>query len=199
MLLFGILSCQYIKQNAPVTGGTIVTVDLSSQTGSSQFLTGLTRTQLDQGPLTPAGHQLMDQALAIQNVFIYGWGTGDPEPSEGQYDWSSLDARVKDIQSSGSQVMISLCCAPDWMKASDDINAAPLPYYYPAFAQLAAQVAARYQEVKLFQVWNELKGFEGAYHAYTTLYNDVYEAVKAVRPDARLGGPYLGVLPGVRP
>ena len=26
--------------------------------------------------------------------------------------------------------------------------------------------------------------------AYTTLYNDVYAAIKAVRPDAEVGGPY---------
>jgi hypothetical protein len=189
---------QNMKQNTQKTKGvTTVTVDLSSQTGTSQFMIGVTRTQLDQGPMTPAGHQLMGQALAMQNVFINGWGTSDPEPSKGYYDWSSLDARVRDIQSSGSQAMISLCCAPDWMKESSDIEAAPLPQHYSDFAQLAAQVAARYSNVKIFQVWNELKGFNGDYQAYTTLYNDVYDAVKAVRPDAKLGGPYLGVLPGV--
>jgi hypothetical protein len=74
-------------------------------------------------------------------------------------------------------------------------NAAPLSQNYQDFAQLAAQVAARYKSVKIFQVWNELKGFNGNYQAYTTLYNDVYDAVKAVRPDAKLGGPYLSVLP----
>src|SRR5258708_18439896 len=141
---------------------------------SSQFMTGVTRTQLDQGPKTPAGHQLMGQALDIQNVFTYGWGTDSREPSQGQYDWSSLDARVEDIQSSGAQAMISLCCAPDWMKGSSNIDAAPFPQNYADFAQLAAQVAARYKSVKIFQVWNELKGFNGNYQAYTTLYNDVY-------------------------
>jgi hypothetical protein len=188
---------QNMKQDAQESEGVTVTIDLSSQTGISQFMIGVTRTQLDEGPMTPVGHQLMGQALSIQNVFIDGWGTGDPEPSKGQYDWSSLDARVKDIQSSGSQVMISLCCAPDWMKGSSNIEAAPFPQNYGDFAQLAAQVAARYRNVKIFQVWNELKGFNGDYQAYTTLYNDVHDAVKAVRPDAQLGGPYLGVLPDV--
>lgn len=202
VLLLGVLAYrqqQNIKLNAEKAEGVTVTIDLSSQTGTSQFMTGVTRTQFDQGPMTPAGHQLMGQALDIQNVFIYGWGTDNPEPSQGQYDWSSLDARVEDIQSSGAQAMISLCCAPDWMKGSSYIDAAPFPQNYADFAQLAAQVAARYKSVKIFQVWNELKGFNGNYQAYTTLYNDVYDAVKAVRPDAKLGGPYLGVLPGVPP
>ncbi|MBV9021800.1 MAG: hypothetical protein JOZ71_13930 [Ktedonobacteraceae bacterium] len=189
---------QNMKQNTQKPEGvTTVTIDLSSQIGTSQFMIGVTRTQLDQGPMTPLGHQLMREAVAIQNVFINGWGTSDPEPSKGHYDWSSLDARVKDIQSDGSQAIISLCCAPDWMKGSSNIEAAPLPQHYSDFAQLAAQVVARYRTVKIFQVWNELKGFNGNYQVYTTLYNDVYDAVKAVRPDAKLGGPYLGVLPGL--
>ena len=45
-------------------------------------------------------------------------------------------------------------------------------------------------------VWNELKGFyddaenRWDYEGYTALYNEVYKAVKAVRPDVQVGGPY---------
>lgn len=200
VLLLGALVYQHqqnMKQHTHKPAGVTVTIDLSSQAGTSQFMTGVTRTQLDEGPMTPAGHQLMGQALSLQNVFIYGWGTDNPEPSKGQYDWSSLDARVNDIESSGSQAMISLCCAPDWMKGSSDITTAPFSQNYEDFAHLCAKVAKRYNSVKIFQVWNELKGFNGDHQAYTTLYNDVYYAVKAVRPDAQLGGPYLGVSPDV--
>lgn len=196
VLLLGALVYQHqqnMKQHTHKPAGVTVTIDLSSQAGISQFMPGVTRTQLDEGPMTPAGHRLMSQALSLQNVFIYGWGTDNPEPSKGQYDWSSLDARVNDIESSGAQAMISLCCAPDWMKGSDDIEAAPFFQNFEDFAQLSAKVAKRYKSVKIFQVWNELKGLNGDYQAYTTLYNDVYYAVKAVRPDAQLGGPYLGV------
>jgi hypothetical protein len=197
VLLLSSCAYQHVKQHAQKIAGATVTIDLSSQIGISQFMMGVTRTQLDEGPSTLAGHRLIGQALSIQNVFIYGWGTDNPEPFKGYYDWSSLDERVEDIESSGSQVMLSLCCAPDWMKGSSDIEAAPLPQYFGDFARLAAQVAERYSDVTIFQVWNELKGFQGDYLAYTALYNDVYDAVKAVRPDAQLGGPYLGVLPGV--
>jgi hypothetical protein len=188
---------QNMKQQPQKKGAVTVSVDLSTEVGRSRFMMGVTRTQLDKGPMTPAGHRLMGQALSIQNVFIDGWGTDNPEPARGYYDWSSLDARIADIQRSGSQVMVSLCCAPDWMKGSSDIEAAPLPQHYGDFAQLAAQIAARYRDVTIFQVWNELKGFYRDYQAYTAFYNEVYDAVKAVRPDAQLGGPYLGVLPGV--
>ena len=73
VLLLGALAYQQqqnMKRNAQKPEGTTVTVDLSSQTGISQFMTGVTRTHLDEGPMTPAGHQLMGQTLSIQHVFI---------------------------------------------------------------------------------------------------------------------------------
>jgi hypothetical protein len=73
---------------------------------------------------------------------------------------------------------------------------APLPSHYHDFARLSARIAATFPRVKYFVVWNELKGFfNKTTHAfdsaaYTEMYNDVYRAVKAVRPDAYVGGPY---------
>jgi hypothetical protein len=69
--------------------------------------------------------------------------------------------------------------------------------YVEQFAGLCAAVAERYKDVEYFQVWNEMKGYWSSslnnwdYIRYTTLYNAVYEAVKAERPDAKVGGPYL--------
>ncbi len=77
----------------------------------------------------------------------------------------------------------------------------PCPAYYQDFASLAAHVAASFPQVKYFIVWNEFKGFmdNGAIDAshYTAMYNDVYAAIKKVRPDALVGGPYapIGALP----
>ena len=54
-------------------------------------------------------------------------------------------------------------------------------------------------KVDYFDVWNEMKGFWNSpantwnYQAYTDMYNDVYQAIMAVRPDARIGGPYAPV------
>jgi hypothetical protein len=83
----------------------------------------------------------------------------------------------------------------DWTRLTD----APLPGHYDDFAELARRVALRYPDVKHYIVWNEFKGLwdEGAQNwnvaAYTSLYNEVYDALKAVDPAIRVGGPYLPV------
>jgi hypothetical protein len=64
------------------------------------------------------------------------------------------------------------------------------------FADLSRRVALRYPDVKYFQVWNEYKGYRDKdadnldYKRYTDFYNSVYDAIKSVRPDAQVGGPY---------
>jgi hypothetical protein len=55
--------------------------------------------------------------------------------------------------------------------------------------------------VKYFLVWNEFKGFWSKaangwnIRGYTAMYNDVYTAIKRVRPDALIGGPYAPTPP----
>lgn len=152
---------------------------------------------------------------APQNVHLMGFGAKDPEPSPGVYSWSSLDARVEVMGDTVpvSQRMITLCTAPGWMKIGGEnqewnMEDAVGPAYYQDFAKLAAQVAERYDgthrgangqllpKVDYFDVWNEMKGFWDAsanrwdYEGYTEMYNDVYTAIKKVRPDAQIGGPY---------
>ncbi len=119
-------------------------------------------------------------------------------------DWTTLDRRVALIERSGGTPVITLCCAPDWMKGGragetdwTRLEVAPDPAHFGDFAALAAAVARRYPTVEYFQVWNELKGFfdpaTNRWDAggYTELYNRVYDAGKRVRPDARVGGPYV--------
>lgn len=54
-----------------------------------------------------------------QNQALMGWGAGNPEPSPGTYDFSDLDRRVAFIRSTGATPVITLCCAPDWMKGAE--------------------------------------------------------------------------------
>ena len=145
----------------------------------------------------------LDRNKFLQNQHMMGWGALSPEPSPGEYDWTTLDDRINVIRHTGGEPVITLCCSPDWMKGGEagqtdwsKIEKAPDLKHYDDFANLAAAVASRYPDVKYFQVWNELKGFYSVdkkrwdYEHYTYLYNKVYDAVKKVRPDAQLGGPY---------
>jgi hypothetical protein len=143
------------------------------------------------------------QAL-VQNQHLMGWGAGNPEPRPGVYDFASLDSRIDFIRTSGGLPVITLCCAPDWMKGGSPgdtdwsrLEEAPRPEHYADFAALAGQVARRYPDVRHFLVWNEFKGFfddsAGTWDAaaYTGLYNQVYDAIKGANPANQVGGPYL--------
>ena len=48
-----------------------------------------------------------------------GFRGGNPEPSPGEYDWTSLDWRVEMMRRTGARIVITLCCAPDWMKGGE--------------------------------------------------------------------------------
>ncbi len=157
-------------------------------------------------PAVSSAQQVLSQAVSYVEQPIMGWGVDNPEPSPGVYDWASLDRRVAFIESTGATPVLTLAGAPDWMKGGQagttdwsHINQAPTPAHFQAFAQLAAMIAERYPEVHYFQVWSELKGFwdqaTNTWNAarYTHLYNDVYEAVRAVAPTAQIGGPYVTI------
>jgi hypothetical protein len=161
-----------------------------------------------------SARSLLRKACKYQNQQIMGWGAGNPEPSPGVYDWSSLDERVQLMRDTNATKIITFCGAPGWMRPQgyqDDwanLEIAPDPTHVRDFADLCKMVALRYTDVKRFQVWNELKGmYTGQpgsdpaiandnrwdYVRYTTLYNAVYDAVKSVRPDVQLGGPYVAM------
>ena len=142
----------------------------------------------------------------FEDVPIMGWGEGNPEVSPGVYDFSGIARQLSFVQATGGVPIITLCAAPDWMKGGapgttdwSRIDVAPVAGHYQDFAALSAAVAGAFPQVKYFVVWNEMKGFWDPTTGltddagYTTMYNDVYQAVKSVRPDALLGGPYVSI------
>jgi hypothetical protein len=187
-----------------------VTVERARPEGVSRLELGVTHTQrsLDTGGDAAAiarAEKLLAAVCRYQNVHIMGWGTMNPNPAPGVYDWESLDRRMRMVRSiPGTVPVITLCAAPDWMKGGkpgetdwSKIEVAPIPAHFADFATLAAAVARRYPDVKHFQVWNEFKGFwdrarnNWHFEHYTEMYNRVYDALKAVNPEIRVGGPYL--------
>ncbi len=165
----------------------------------------------DVGPASGVAARNIARQTVLQNQHIMGWGAGNPEPYPGVFDFRSLDRRIDYIRRTHGVPVITLCCAPDWMKggppgttAWNRLEVAPTPDHYDDFAELAAAVVRRYPDVHYFAVWNELKGFfdqkagRWEYKAYTDFYNKVYDAVKATNPNARVGGPYIPMYSFVR-
>jgi hypothetical protein len=188
---------------------TSVTIDHSKPVGVSQLALGVTHGQhsidADGSPhAIGAAENVLRTAAVYQNQHIMGWGADNPEPAPGTFSWDSLDNRMALITATGGIPVITLCCAPDWMKGGtpgqtdwNQLEAAPLAAHFGDFAELARQVALRYPQIRYFQVWNELKGFYNSsqdrpdYEGYTALYNAVYRALKSVNPAIQVGGPYV--------
>jgi hypothetical protein len=201
----GIIS-SWLFAGATARAGVEVTV--GEPTGKVQLDFGVTYTQhtmrSDQNAAAVSNAKaIMHRVAHYQNVHIMGWGVPSPEPSPGQFDWAPLDRRMAIVRETGGIPVITLCCAPDWMKGGSEsetdwsnLRGAPLPEHYKDFAALARQIAMRYPEVKHYQVWNEFKGFWNRsdnrwnYEGYTEFYNLIYDALKSVSADIKVGGPY---------
>jgi hypothetical protein len=169
---------------------------------------GFTHTQFSADRGNPQAMNAARGALTrqplVQAQAIMGWGANNPEPSPGQFDFASLDARIDLIRRSQGLPVITLCCAPDWMKGGpaggtdwSHLEDAPEKKHFRDYAALAARIAQRYPDVKYYVVWNEFKGFYNNtlnrwdYEGYTSMYNQVYSALKDVNPDIKVGGPYM--------
>ncbi|MBI4136588.1 hypothetical protein HY469_00845 [Candidatus Roizmanbacteria bacterium] len=272
-LLFCFLSFFLIFSRVHAQSAVTVTIDFNQEEMVSDFEVGGTYMNgfMNYGSGYPTGagaiafanaKALMSNGLTYNNQHIMGFGALNPWPDPGKTptqefttlptNWGNLDRMMRLMADIGAEPIITLCCAPDWMKVenfdpdtyfpnSQNTDWSILehaPIYDPGnpahdkqdeFAFLAAEIAKRYDgthidalgrplpKVTYFQVWNEFKGIAFITNSpgnpwnnnwlapeYTDLYNKVWDAVKAVRPDAKLGGPYLVVessgsrhLPGV--
>lgn len=182
---------------------------------------GFTHTQYsadhgDDAAVTRARRLLAGKPRPLAQVqHVMGWGAGNPEPVKGRYDFGAMDQRIDFIRATKGTPVVTLCCAPDWMKggrpgsdntdwSEESLETAPRPEHFDDYAALAATVAKRYPDVRHFLVWNEFKGFWNTpedrwdHEGYTKLYNLVYKALKKVDKDIQVGGPYL-VMDSVHP
>jgi len=188
-----------------------VTVDRSAPDGTSNFNIGVTHTQPKWENGDPAAvaraKSLLAEGLRFQNQHLMDWGTENPEPQPGVYNWASLDHRVALMRSLGAAIVITLCTAPGWMKTTGEdfphqtgpdswADARVADNHVDDFVDLCRKVVLRYSDVKYFQIWNEYKGYwdkaanNWDYVRFTDFYNRVYDAIRAARPGAQIGGPY---------
>ncbi|GAA3551786.1 hypothetical protein GCM10022419_035110 [Nonomuraea rosea] len=172
---------------------------------------GITHTQFsaDNEPrdVVEQARGVLGRVPMLQNQHIMGWGVGNPEPSPGQYNFRDLDRRLQFMASSRAVPVITLCCAPDWMKGgqagrtdwSKNHTVAPKREHFDDYAKLAVRVARQYPTVKHYMVWNEFKGFwdpstnRWDAEGYTEMYNKIYTALKKVNKEIKVGGPYMPI------
>jgi len=206
VLLYAALLCASCQTNAKSVSGETFTIniDKSKPLFESNFTLGQTNTHywwhVENPIAVKRAKDLVRSVSAIHNVHIMGWGSGNPWPSKtANFNFRDIQNRVDLALELGGEPWITFCTAPGWMKGTDDwaMEEAPLPEFEDDFAYLCAEVAKAFPQVKVFQVWNEFKGMwadagQVDYVRYTRVYNKVYTAVKAVRPDALFGGFYKG-------
>ncbi|MBN2000198.1 cellulase family glycosylhydrolase, partial [candidate division KSB1 bacterium] len=189
-----------------LAGDVVITIRPDVPGVQSRFQIGVTHThyywEYGHAEAVARARALLSGNCAFQNQHIMGWGVGNPEPESGVFYWNDLDRRVdllNSLASGGDRLMLTLCSAPGWMKEAGDwdMENRVTDGHVSDFVELCTQIADRYRDVTWFQVWNELKGYWSSslnnwdYIRYTDMYNQVYEAIKAVRPDALVGGPYI--------
>ncbi len=116
-------------------------------------------------------------------------------PAAGDDDRASLDPRLALVAASVGRAVLTAAAAPGWMKGGapgttdlSRIEVAPRPEHHDDLAALTARAVARYPGIGAVQVWNEMKGDAAT---CTDLYRRVRDAVKAVRAEVLVGGPYV--------
>ena len=119
-----------------------LTIDRAKVVGVSHLRLGVTHTQYtadswNNPAAVSRARGFLSHAAVFQNQHIMGWGARNPEATPGQYDFGSLDARVALMRATGATPVITLCCAPDWMKGGQPgatdwskLAEAPLPSHF---------------------------------------------------------------------
>lgn len=152
----------------------------------------------------------MDSVLSVHDMqmqHMIEFGAGNPWPTQASMSApqfaAQLDPMMQDVRDAGAvQRVLCFHKAPGWMKASGNTSDdnRPLDAQFGNFATISAQAAARYTDFQWGMVWNEYKGFwnnalnRPDWETFLTFYTQVRNAVKAVRPTMKVGGPYTTMI-----
>lgn len=125
------------------------------------------------------------------------------DASTGKFNWTKLDDEIEAVQKRGGEVMINLFGTPSHL-ASDPAAKVPAftpPSDFKAYADFCAEIVRHVNiekkyNVRFWEFWNEPSGgwfwstwkSQGGSESFFRLYSMVARAIKAVDPDALVGG-----------
>ncbi len=124
-------------------------------------------------------------------VEYFPWAYAEPTP--GTYDWRHHDLVIDHATRQGLTVIARLGFVPAWARPPETTPLYLDDDYLPAFADFAAQFAARYAgQVDQIIIWNEPNlSLEWGYapvdpQRYVTMLRTVYPAIKAANPTVQV-------------
>ena len=135
-------------------------------------------------------------ALGKRNGTTWKWietCNGGPDPSNSCYSWYGLDQEVAQAEAKGLTIIYSFDGVPSW--AGPAVNMAPSSWTY--LSDFATAVATRYRgKIQFYEEYNEPDSngeWNDTYANLVQYAKTVYQAVKAVDPNAQVGAPVAAI------
>ncbi|MCD4687539.1 MAG: beta-galactosidase [Anaerolineae bacterium] len=115
------------------------------------------------------------------------------EPTQGEYDWSTLDVPLQVAQEYGVQVLLTISTAPDWSRDASTLSpyrTGP-PIDPQRYADFLGVLLERYpDQIHAIEVWSQMNldrhwsSTQGlSAEEYVALLAAAYDAIKAADPD----------------
>lgn len=132
-------------------------------------------------------------SLGIDRIWDDGTTWRNVEPSDGHWDFSTLDEQVDQARSKGAEVLYVLGQTPLWASSRpgtsdlDGAGAPAPPSNMSYWQQYVSTVASRYKgKVSAYEVWDEADGqtFYGSPEQMVQLATIAYETIKRIDPQA---------------
>ena len=115
--------------------------------------------------------------------------------SSSSYYWTTYDEAILNATSAGMKVLITVLNTPAWARSGGDVRTPPT--LDSDYAAICATMADRWDgtggqgRIDAIQVWNEpnngTRFWTGTVAKYTSMAIAAYDAVKAVRPEVKVG------------
>ena len=135
-------------------------------------------------------------ALGKRNGTTWKWietCNGGPDPSNSCYSWYGLDQEVAQAEATGLTIIYSFDGVPSW--AGPAANMAPSSWSY--LSDFATAVATRYRgKIQFYEEYNEPDSngeWNDTYANLVQYAQTVYQAIKAVDPNAQVGAPVAAI------